>query len=94
MNVISLFLWTMLIVNILTFVAYGIDKWLAVRGSWRISETTLLWLVTLGGGIGALAGMLAFRHKTKHVKFTVGVPAIMITEFILANILLYMITSQ
>ncbi|MBQ3804274.1 MAG: DUF1294 domain-containing protein [Prevotella sp.] len=94
MNIITLFLVYLTVVNIVTFITYGVDKWQATREGWRISEATLLWLVVAGGGFGALAAVWLFRHKTKHVKFTLGIPSIMITEFVLANIVLYMITSR
>lgn len=94
MNIITLFLVYLTVVNIVTFITYGVDKWQATREGWRISEATLLWLVVAGGGFGALAAVWLFRHKTKHVKFTLGIPLIMITEFVLANIVLYMITSR
>ena len=63
-------------INVLTFLLYGIDKWKARRGKWRIPEETLIWLAIVGGSIGALLGMYLFRHKTKHKKFTLGIPAI------------------
>lgn len=55
--------------NIGTFALYGIDKRNARRGIWRISEATLLSCTFLMGGIGALLGMVVFRHKTRHAKF-------------------------
>lgn len=65
-------------INILTFSLYGADKWKAKKGSWRISESTLLLLAFLGGSIGALLAMKVFRHKTRHKNFTIAVPAICI----------------
>lgn len=94
MNPIKLLLIYIVVVNIAAFVVYGTDKWQAQKGGWRISEATLLWIVTAGGGVGALAAMWILRHKTKHAKFTIGVPAIMITEFLLMNVVLYMISSR
>ena len=67
-------------INVVTFLVYGLDKWKAKRDAWRISETTLLLLAAAGGSVGALLGMQIFRHKTKHVKFTVGVPAILLVQ--------------
>ena len=61
--------------NLASFALYGADKRRAVRGGRRIPERTLLLSAALFGGAGALAGMYVFRHKTKHVKFTVLVPA-------------------
>ena len=70
-------------INILTFLLYGIDKWKARRRKWRIPEETLIWLAVVGGSMGALLGMYLFRHKTKHKKFTVGVPVILLVQFAL-----------
>ncbi len=67
-------------INVLTFLFYGIDKWKARRGKWRIPEETLIWLAIVGGSIGALLGMYLFRHKTKHKKFTLGIPAILLIQ--------------
>ena len=61
-------LYYLIVINILTFAVYGIDKWKARQGSWRISEATLLMLAVIGGTIGALLGMQVWRHKTKHKK--------------------------
>ena len=70
-------------VNILTFFVYGIDKWRAKKGSWRISEATLLVLAVIGGSIGAWLGMKVWHHKTMHKKFKYGIPAILIIQIIL-----------
>ena len=59
------------------------DKRRAKWGKWRIPENTLLLITIIGGGIGTIAGMYTFRHKTKKLKFTVGLPAIFILEVIL-----------
>ena len=70
-------------INLIAFLAMWIDKRRAKNGEWRISENALFTLVLLGGGIGGIAGMYTFRHKTKKLKFTIGFPAILITEIIL-----------
>ena len=57
-----------------------IDKKKAKFGKWRISESALFKLVLLGGGIGGIAGMYVFRHKTKKMRFVIGFPAILIFE--------------
>ena len=62
------------IINIVAFVVYGIDKYKAKHQKWRIPEATLLSLAILGGAIGALLGMLIFRHKTKLLRFQIVVP--------------------
>ena len=69
---------------LLTFAAYGIDKRKAQKNAWRIKESTLLLLAAAGGSVGALLGMQIFRHKTKHPKFTVGVPLILLVQIGLA----------
>ena len=51
--------------NFLNFLLFGYDKFQAKRGGWRISEKVLLGLSLFGGGLGGLAGMLVFRHKTR-----------------------------
>lgn len=72
----------LLAINAITFLAMFIDKVKAKRGSWRIPEKTLFILVLLGGGIGGIAGMYTFRHKTKKMRFVIGFPAILILEII------------
>ena len=67
-------------INIIAFLAMGVDKWKAKRNAWRIPEQTLLSLVVLGGGIGGIAGMYVFRHKTKKTRFYIGFPVILIVE--------------
>ena len=80
---ISNFLIYLLVINIVGFIYMGIDKWKAKRNAWRIPEDTLFAITALGGGIGTIAGMYTFRHKTKKTKFTIGIPAILILEIIL-----------
>ena len=75
-------------INLLTFFIYGIDKWKAKRDKWRVPEATLLMLAALGGSVGALLGMSVFHHKTKHKKFLIGVPLILLAQLVLAYLLL------
>lgn len=70
----------MLAVNIITFIVYGIDKYKARKGKWRISEATLILMAVIGGSIGAWIGMKAWHHKTLHKKFRFGVPAILAAQ--------------
>ena len=65
------------IANAAAFIMMGVDKKRAQRDRWRIPERTLMLCAALGGSVGAIAGMKAFRHKTKHRKFTVGLPLIL-----------------
>lgn len=67
-------------VNLVTFAAFGIDKWKAVRHRWRIPEATLLGLSLIGGALGGLAGMRLFRHKTRKARFFVGVPVMLAAQ--------------
>jgi len=59
------------------------DKKKAIKRQYRIPESVLLWSAFLGGAIGAYMGMKMFRHKTKHIKFTLGVPVAIITTGVL-----------
>ena len=68
------------IINVITFLAFAIDKINAVKGKRRIRIITLLGLAFVGGSAGALLGMYTLRHKTKVDYFTVGVPLIMIMQ--------------
>jgi len=68
-------------VNAVSFAAYGIDKRRAQKRLHRIPEAELLGLAFIGGSVGALAGMLLFRHKTKHLKFTLLVPMFAVLHF-------------
>ena len=78
----------LLAVNIATFFLYGIDKYKAKKGRWRISEATLLMMAVIGGSIGAWAGMRLWHHKTMHKKFKYGIPIIIILQVALAVYLL------
>ena len=78
----------LLAVNIVTFILYGIDKYKAKKGKWRISEATLLTMAAIGGSIGAWAGMRLWHHKKMHKKFKYGIPVIIILQVALAVYLL------
>ena len=70
----------LLAVNIATFFLYGIDKYKAKKGKWRIPEATQLMMAVIGGSIGAWVGMRLWHHKTMHKKFKYGIPVIMIMQ--------------
>ena len=70
-------------INVITFIMFGADKARAAKGRWRISEAALILAALLGGSIGALAGMRIFHHKTRHRKFTIGIPVILALQIIL-----------
>jgi uncharacterized membrane protein YsdA (DUF1294 family) len=67
-------------INLIGFFIMGIDKYKAKKGYWRTPEKTLFTITLLGGGIGTIAGMYLFRHKTKKLRFTIGFPTILIAE--------------
>ena len=83
----NVLLYYLIVINIVTFLVYGIDKWKAKQGCWRISEATLLILAVIGGSIGALLGMKVWWHKTMHKKFKYGLPLILIIQIILIGYL-------
>ena len=66
------------IINAVAFVAYGVDKYKAKNNKWRIPEATLIGFAALGGGMGALAGMFAWHHKTRKPKFVILVPVFLV----------------
>ena len=63
------------------------DKLKAKKKKWRIPEATLMTVAAVGGSIGSLAGMYTFRHKTRHPKFTIGIPVILAPQIVLATVL-------
>ena len=78
----------LLIINAIAFCLMLIDKYKARKNLWRIPEATLISTALLGGSIGALTGMYTVRHKTRHIKFTVGIPLILLAQIALAQFLL------
>ena len=83
------FIYYLIIINIIAFFLMGIDKKKAQTGAWRIPEKTLFLSAILGGSIGAIAGMQLFRHKTKHRKFVIRMPVILIVQILLAAAYFY-----
>ncbi len=77
----------LVIINAAGFLFMLIDKRKAQKNLWRIPERTLMTIAALGGSLGTLLGMYLFRHKTKHWKFTFGVPMILAIQIIGAVIL-------
>lgn len=70
-------------INVLTFLLYGLDKWLAKTHRRRIPEVRLLLLAVVGGSVGAWVGMKVWHHKTLHRKFCFGVPLILLLQLAL-----------
>lgn len=77
-------LYYLFVINLLAFLAFGMDKRKARKQRWRISEATLLWLAALGGSLGAWIGMRVWHHKTLHKKFRYGVPALLVLHVVVA----------
>ncbi len=69
--------------TLIAFVLMGADKWKARHDNWRVPEKALFLSAILGGSVGALAGMYLFRHKTKHLSFTIGMPVILALQIAL-----------
>ena len=79
MDTLFFFFWIyVLVINVISFAIYGIDKQKAVEGEWRIPEFTLLFTGFIGGAIGSFIGMKFFRHKTKKIKFRILVPVFIV----------------
>lgn len=77
-----LILFYFLIINAIGFLLMLVDKRRAQKNYWRIPESTLFTAAFFGGSIGCIAGMYCFRHKTKHLTFTIGMPAILIAQIV------------
>lgn len=100
MEITHIIVYYLISVNVLTFLAFGIDKWNAVHNgqknkhlSRRIPEVSLLFLALLGGSPAALLAMLLFRHKTQHKKFCYGVPAILLVQVTMVIVLIRIYAS-
>ena len=76
------------VMNGAAFVLMGVDKAKAKAGAWRIPEKTLFLVTALFGGLGGTAGMLFFRHKTKHWYFKLGFPALLVVQIVLLALIL------
>lgn len=76
-----------ILVNIISFAIIYIDKKKAINHKWRIKESSLIFLSIIGGSAGTLISMKMFRHKTKHPKFTIGVPLILLLQILIISLL-------
>ena len=72
----------LLLINAAAFLLMLVDKFKAKRNLWRIPERVLMLSAALGGSVGALLGMYTVRHKTRHKKFTIGIPAILFAQLL------------
>lgn len=73
----------LLVINVAGIVICGVDKRRAIRHQWRIPEKKIFLIAVLGGSLGILVGMYGFRHKTKHGKFIIGIPMILLCQILL-----------
>lgn len=76
----------LILINLTAFLLMYVDKKKAIKRQYRIPESVLLWSAFLGGAVGAYLSMRMFRHKTKHIKFTLGVPMAILASSILIYI--------
>ena len=87
-NIMLLYL---LIINATGFGLMLIDKWKAKKNRWRIPEATLFLVAAVGGSIGSLIGMYTVRHKTRHLKFVIGMPLILAVQVVGCILLIEML---
>lgn len=78
----------LLIINAAGFLLMRIDKKKARRHRRRIPEAVLMGVAGVGGSIGVLGGMYAFHHKTRHARFTVGIPALLASQLMVASLII------
>jgi uncharacterized membrane protein YsdA (DUF1294 family) len=84
----TVFIAFLLLINVISFSVFAVDKQKAVQGKWRIPEKVLILLAGMGGAAGALLAMKIFRHKTRHPKFSIGIPVLLILQIIVALIVI------
>ena len=70
------------VINLVTFILFGIDKYAAIKGKWRIPVATLLGFSFAGGAIGGIIAMYLFHHKTQKNYFAVGLPMMIVTQLV------------
>lgn len=80
---IELFLIYLAVINIVSAIVCVYDKIMAIKGRYRVSEATLILLSVLGGSVLMLVAMKLIRHKTKHKKFMLGIPIIIILQLVI-----------
>ena len=78
----------LIVINAVGFLLMLIDKVKAKKNLWRIPEATLFLVAAIGGSVGSILGMYTFRHKTKHIKFIVGMPLILAAQIVIAILIL------
>ncbi|NJP39695.1 DUF1294 domain-containing protein [Oscillospiraceae bacterium HV4-5-C5C] len=80
---VKLLLLYLLVINLLTFILFGVDKYKAIHGLWRIREAVLLGLSLAGGSVGGLLGMWVFHHKIRVLQFRLGLPLMAVLQLLL-----------
>ena len=78
-----------MIINLVGFVMMCVDKQLAIHRKNRVPEKVLFLIAIIGGSFGSILGMYAFRHKTKHVSFVIGMPVILIIQLVLVYFVIH-----
>lgn len=78
----------LILINVISFIIMGLDKYRARNHRWRIPERALFLLALAGGSLGSIVGMWLFRHKTRHWYFVIGMPAILILQILIGTMLL------
>ena len=73
----------LLLINVITFAVFGIDKFKAIKHKWRVKEAALFGLSLMGGSLGGLLAMYLFHHKTRKLIFVIGIPLILILQMAL-----------
>ncbi len=91
--IIIIYLSFIITINFVSFVLMGLDKYKAIKGSYRISEISFLTLGFMGGAVGVLLGMVCFRHKTNKKKFYIGIPILFVINQIV-HLLIYYIGTK
>ena len=81
----------LIVINLIAFFQMAADKSRAKKGMRRIREKVLFLTAAIGGSIGAIAGMSTFRHKTKHMSFVIGMPAILLAHIAVAVIIVILL---
>jgi uncharacterized membrane protein YsdA (DUF1294 family) len=84
----GLILAALAVVNLISFCLMGWDKRLARLGKWRVRERTLFLWAACFGALGGLLGMRVFRHKTKHARFVIGFPVMLLVQGVILAFLL------
>ena len=86
---VKLLVYYLLIMNAAGYAIMLVDKYKAQKNLWRIPEATLMLVAAFGGSFGMLVAMKTIRHKTRHMKFVIGVPLILIAQTVIGTLLFH-----